>query len=104
MPAPSNLFGGIPTQLPDELEELLAQGRRFRLKRIVSRGHNTDWYHQDENEWVTLLSGAAQLEFEQQTFVDLAPGDFLLIPAHCKHRVSWTDPRTESVWLALYFD
>lgn len=99
-----NLFGNIPAELPSELEELLAQGRRFRLKRLVSRGHQTDWYDQDENEWVTLLSGAAQLEFEQQNFIDLAAGDFLLIPARRKHRISWTDPHTESVWLALYFD
>jgi len=99
-----NLFDSIPAQLPVELEELLTEGRSFRLKRIVSKGHQTDWYIQTENEWVVLLKGAAQLEFADKTLIDLTPGDFLLIPTHCKHRVSWTDPQADSVWLALYFD
>ena len=33
----------------------------------------------------------------------LNAGDYLLIPAYCKHRVDWTDPKQESIWLALHF-
>jgi cupin 2 domain-containing protein len=33
----------------------------------------------------------------------LGPGDHLRIPAHCRHRVEWTDARQETVWLALHF-
>ena len=98
----------IPAALPEELETLLASGRRFRLQRIVSRGHISpagEWYDQAEAEWVILLSGAATLEFEGEARPrSLAPGDYVLIPPHRRHRVSWTTPETESVWLALYFE
>lgn len=99
-----NLFANIPEELPAELENQLAEGRQFRLKRIVSRGHSTAWYDQEENEWVALISGEAELEFDCGEKVLLKPGDFQLIPAHRRHRVSWTDPRRESVWLALLFE
>jgi hypothetical protein len=35
--------------------------------------------------------------------VRLGPGDWLLIPAHQKHRVAWTDPEAETVWLAVHY-
>lgn len=98
-----NLFSPIPDSLPEELENILSAGNDFQLKRIVSRGHTTDWYDQDQDEWVVLLSGAATLEFEGGNTVDFKPGDYLLIPAHQRHRVCWTDPEKESVWLALFF-
>jgi len=99
-----NLFADIPAELPEELETLLVQGRQFRLKRIVSRGHGTDWYDQDENEWVILLSGGAVLEFDDEPPLTLNSGDYLFIPARKKHRLSWTHSDQNSVWLALYFD
>jgi len=100
----ANLFDGIPADLPAELETLLAQGRAFHLKRIVSRGQSTDWYDQSEDEWVLLVTGAAHLEFEDGASMTLGAGDYILIPAHRKHRVAWTDPERESVWLAIYFE
>ena len=42
------------------------------------------------------------LEGETEVRV-LRPGDYLLIPAHCRHRVEWTDPEQKTVWLALHF-
>jgi cupin 2 domain-containing protein len=53
---------------------------------------------------VALLSGAAGLRFEDEAEPRvLAPGDHLLIPAHRRHRVEWTDPETPTVWLALHY-
>lgn len=98
-----NLFAGIPSNLPEELFDELASGRDFSLKRIVSRGHTTDWYDQPLGEWVILLQGSATLEFEDQRFIELKPGDYLQIPPHCRHRVSRTDPTLDTLWLALYF-
>jgi len=107
MPDISNLFTAIPTELPEELFETLLQNPNFRLERIVSRGHATpedQWYDQDEHEWVLLVSGAAALEIEGRTEqLVLEPGDHLLLPAHCRHRVVWTAPEEETVWLALFF-
>lgn len=99
----ANLFDAIPGSLPEELETLLAEGRQFRLKRIVSRGHTTDWYDQDEDEWVMLVRGAAELEFDGGSTLRLGAGDYVFIPARKKHRVSWTDAEQNAVWLALYF-
>ena len=53
---------------------------------------------------MVLLSGAAGLLFEGEDEVrELHPGDYVLIPAHCRHRVAWTDPIEKTVWLALHF-
>ena len=58
----------------------------------------------EQAEWVLVLRGSAQLQFEGQAeAVELGPGDYVLIPAHCRHRVQWTDPRSPTVWLALHF-
>ena len=101
-----NLLADLPTTLPEELETLLADGRECRLKRIVSRGHAStpdDWYDQDYNEWVMVVIGRGRLAFEDGHSVEMGPGDHLVIPARCRHRVDWTTPDTETVWLALYF-
>ena len=88
--------------------EEIARGGAFRLERIVSKGHTTppgQWYDQDRDEWVVLLKGEAKLEVEGQPQpVGLKPGDHIKLAAHCKHRVAWTDPEQETIWLALHFE
>lgn len=103
----NSLLTNVHGSIPEEVFEPLLQGRAFRLERIVSKGHVTppgDWYDQDQAEWVLLLSGAARLRFEGETqLIELQPGEFLNIPAHCRHRVEWTDPDRQTVWLALHY-
>lgn len=104
----TSLFDGVPADLPQELCQMLFGGDKgFRAERIVSRGHASPdgfWYDQDEHEWVLLLSGAAELEYADPPRRErLAPGDAVLIPAHCRHRVAWTDPGHDSVWLAVFY-
>ena len=103
----SNLFAAIPDQIPEELSEILLQGSGFHLERIVSAGHGTpegEWYDQDTPEWVLLLSGGAGLRLEGEAAVRvLKPGDCLNLPAHCRHRVEWTDPGQPTIWLALHY-
>ena len=104
----ANLFDTIPADLPDELIDTLVGTDSFRLERIVSRGHVTEegeWYDQNRDEWVVLLRGAARLRFQDpDDDIQLKPGDHLLIAAHHRHRVEWTAPDQETVWLALHFD
>jgi cupin 2 domain-containing protein len=102
-----NLFADVSLRADSEaLDELLAGGR-FRLERIVSTGQATapgEWYDQEDDEWVVLLSGSAGLRFEDESDTrELKPGDFINIPAHCRHRVEWTDPAQPTVWLALHY-
>lgn len=102
-----NLFHAIPQRLPQELCETLLQRQGVRLERIVSHAHATppgEWYDQAWDEWVILLSGSATLKFANGELMPLTPGDHLLIPAHCRHRVESTDERQQSVWLALHLD
>jgi cupin 2 domain-containing protein len=33
----------------------------------------------------------------------LGPGDYVLIPAHRRHRIEWTDAKAPTVWLALHY-
>ncbi|MBI1312753.1 cupin domain-containing protein [bacterium] len=101
-----NLFAAIDRDRSDELFEMLLQTPGVRLERIVSTGQATPpgkWYDQEGDEWVALLSGAARLRFESSDSEhELQPGDYLLIPAHCRHRVEWTSADEPTVWLALH--
>ncbi len=102
----NNLFASIPDNLAQEFTELLTQNEKVRIERIVSKGHAspaTGWYDQTENEWVVVLQGAAILAFESGNDVRLQSGDYLNIPAHTRHRVKWTEPDSETVWLAIYY-
>jgi cupin 2 domain-containing protein len=106
----ANLFEAIPATLPNELIERLAEGAGVRIERIVSEGHASSegfWYDQPENEWVVLLSGSATLLVEEGAAlrrVELCAGDYLLIPAHQRHRVKATAKGIKSVWLAIFFE
>ena len=102
----SNVFQNIPLDLSKEVIENLLVTNKFIIERIISRGHTSSenyWYDQDTNEFVILLSGKAEIEFESDELKKLEPGDWLVIPAHEKHRVSWTTPDENSVWLAVHY-
>jgi cupin 2 domain-containing protein len=56
------------------------------------------------NEWVMVLKGQARLRLaENNEVLEMKPGDYINIPAHCEHRVEWTDPNEETIWLAVYY-
>lgn len=107
MPDAKNILADIPAQLPEELFTRLLQTDQLHIERIVSRGHanaKDEWYDQADDEWLILIQGKASLEFAGQTeFKTLKAGDYLLIPAHCRHRVEWTDPDKDSIWLTVHF-
>ena len=101
-----NIFKAIPDQLTAEIFEPLVESGSVRIERIISRGHASPasgWYDQPHNEWVIVLRGAAVLVFEDGRSVTLQEGDYLNIPARSKHRVEWTAPDVETVWLAVHY-
>jgi cupin 2 domain-containing protein len=102
----SNIFKNIPDQLPKELMECIFKRNNIQIERIISHGHFTpagQWYDQDWDEWIILLQGQATIVYEKdnQSF-DLRVGDYLLIPSHTKHRVEWTLPDLNTIWLAVH--
>ena len=103
--SPSNLLNPLPAALPDEMVDVLLRQASLRIERIVSRGQYSApdfWYDQEQAEWVLLIQGAARLEFARH-MVSLQAGDYLHIAAHEKHRVDWTDPEQDTVWLAVFY-
>ena len=106
-PAVSNILRPFENPPEAEVAEALASDEQFLFERIVSHGHSTPpgkWYDQPRDEWVVLLTGAARLRFEgDDDVLEMGPGDAILIPAHRRHRVEWTWPDGETVWLALHF-
>lgn len=85
----------------------LARGEGARVERIVSLaaasppGH---WYEQESEEWVLVVSGAAHLELaDPPDVLELAPGDWVVLPAGCRHRVAWTAEDEPTVWVAVHY-
>ena len=102
-----NIYSGIPGHIPDELFEELVRSDGCRIERIISLGHTTPagvWCDQIENEWVLLLKGKARLTIEgSHCPIEMNPGDYIRIPAHCKHRVEYTASDQETLWLAIHY-
>ena len=101
-----NLCSQIPEELPDELVSVLVENENVKIERIVSDGHISPsgfWYDQEQDECVMVLQGSAVITFEDSTQTALNIGDHLNIPAHTKHKVSWTDPKIETIWLAVHY-
>ena len=107
-PETLNLLESIPDRGPEEIIDRLASADGVRLERIISHGQASPdgfWYDQDEAEWVMVLAGRARLRLEDENSDrELVAGDSLFLPAHRRHRVTWTDPDRPTVWLALFID
>jgi cupin 2 domain-containing protein len=103
-----NLERDLPARpLPEEVFDLLIERPGLRIERIVSSGQATpegQWYDQETDEWVLVIAGAARVRIEGEgTDRELGEGDWILLPAHCRHRVTWTRSEPPTVWLAVHF-
>lgn len=102
----SDLFQDLPSALEAEAVQVLAQGGTTRIERVVSHGQASPegfWYDQEEAEWVALLKGGAALSFPDAPDLVLKPGECCLLPPHRRHRVAWTAPDQDTVWLCVFF-
>ena len=101
-----NIFDSIRNDLDHETVEQLIENDSIKIERITSTGQTspaTGWYDRVLNEWVMVLKGGAVITFEDGEVVELEAGSYLNIPAHRKHRVSWTAPGTDTIWLAVHY-
>jgi cupin 2 domain-containing protein len=102
------LSADVPDRLEVELFDQLLEVGNVRIERIVSTGHATppgEWFDQAWDEWVLVIRGAAEILLADEDAPRvLKPGDYLFIPAHVRHRVTFTDPNQPTVWLAIHID
>lgn len=102
-----NIYKNIPADLPEELLEIIHENKNIKIERILSKGQRSShdfWYDQNMHEFVLLLQGQAELQLkEKREVVRLSPGDYIIIPAHVKHRVHWTTNVEETIWLAVFY-
>lgn len=102
-----NLFANLlPTAQSENVQTLFAASS-LRIERIVSIGQASPpgfWYDHEQAEFVLVVAGRARLLIEGEAALrELGPGSYLHLPAHCRHRVEWTDAETPTVWLAVHF-
>lgn len=100
-----NLFQlpNIPSK--EELFETILKNKDLTVERIISTGQTSPtgfFYDQSQDELVFILQGEAILSFEDNRNIKLIAGDFLLLPAHQKHRVDYTSSQPPCIWLAIH--
>ena len=101
-----HIFHALPNRQDSETFEDILRTPAIRIERIVSHGQSSPaegWYDQAEHEWVMLLQGSAVLAFDDGSEIRLQAGDYVHIPAHCRHRVAATDKDMATVWLAVFY-
>jgi cupin 2 domain-containing protein len=98
-----NIFDLPQLPLTAEMTDVLSENGTVRIERIISTGQTSDWYDQDETEFVVLCEGEAELEFDNGERIVMARGDTLLIPAHQRHRVSRTSSEPPCIWLCFFY-
>ena len=101
-----NIFTESPSDLTAEVFESIKESENVKIERIISKGHTSPesgWHDQSRNEWVIVLKGAATILFENNISAKLIAGDYINIDAHKKHKVSWTSPGIETIWLVVHY-
>ncbi|MDR1181752.1 MAG: cupin domain-containing protein [Bacteroidales bacterium] len=104
----NNIFNleNIPFSLDEEVMEKLASSKNVLIERVVSFGQITDrntWYEQSRSEFVLLLQGEARIGYANGEEEHLSKGDYLIIPAHVRHRVDYTSTEPVCIWLTVFF-
>ena len=99
-------FGGTDgSGKPEFFETLFKTSGAGRIERIYSEPYSDgQWYDQDEDEFVLLLSGEAVLEFADSSKLELRAGDWLAIDRRTVHRVARTSENPRCVWLTVFGD
>lgn len=96
------LFNSNSANRSQEQFDTLFKNEKVHIQKIISHGQaSSNWYDQEQDEWVCVIEGAGTLAFEDGRTVRLEKGAFIYIPAHTKHQVIYT--ATPTIWLAVHF-
>lgn len=97
---PGNLYTDAQAPLCGERFDELLRHRNLVVERIVSSAAiKPQDYVQQQDEWVLLVSGEADLRVAGELRT-LKPGDYIFLPAGSAHRVERTVAGT--LWLAVH--
>lgn len=102
----NNIFNSPQLNSGDEIFNSILNSDSLKIERIVSKGNTSPdegWYEQESAEWVVVLEGEGHILYEDGREFKLKKGNHLNIPARTKHKVSWTDPNGETIWLAVHY-
>ena len=98
-----NVFENLPDTTKEVIESIVEKGC-IRIERIVSNGDCSSeefFYDQNEYEFVLLMQGSATLFFENEGYVKLKRGDYLIIEPHKRHRVE--SASKDAIWLCVFY-
>lgn len=98
-----NIFHLPALPLDEEVVTVLSQNKDLRIERIISTGQTSDWYDQEESEFVVLVQGRGDIEFKDKPPVHLREGDCILLPPHELHRVTYTSADPPCIWLCIFW-
>ena len=91
---------GITGPEHGEVHDPFVEAEGFRVEQIRSgRVATPVEFIQAHDEWVFLVEGAAVMEVADRR-VELAPGDWVLLPSNLPHRLPRVEPG--SSWLAVH--
>ncbi len=96
----NNFFENLNIPEEDENFETLLKCKNIIIERIVSSDNiKPKEYKQEQDEWVILMKGNAEIEVDGKKFI-LNEGDYIFIPSKTSHRVLKTEKGT--IWLAVH--
>lgn len=98
-----NLFYLPVLPLKEEFCSELIHSKEVRIERIVSTGQTSDWYDQEEAEYVILVQGAAKICYEDGREETLQAGDMCFLLAHKKHKVCYTSTEPPCIWICIFW-
>lgn len=88
-----------------EIFETLLISSNLKIERIITQKPYTipgEWYNQENDEWVLLLEGEAELEIKGEKSINIFKGDYIFIPARKIHRIKQSSTNTNCIWLAIH--
>lgn len=100
----TNIYDKISTLSNQEQFTDLLRKKNVLVERIVSSGQITPEdkpYYQEQDEWVIILQGEARLKVNNKE-VSLKKNDYILIPHHTKHWVTYTSKIPKTIWLTVH--
>lgn len=100
-----NFFENLPDARNQEIFETIIASKNVVIERITTYGQTTEqdkWYEQEQDEWVILIAGSAEIMFYDGKIVKMQKGDYIFIPSRLKHRVEKTSLDELTLWLAIH--